>query len=86
MFPAWRVRGAVPFCCHINDNCCNQALALIDLFEAILMPRTRSVRQRVENVAPVIKANTLHGIDNPGCIKLLIRNGVVVFPFLLELL
>lgn len=50
------------------------------------MPRTRSVRQRVKNVASVIKADTLYSIDNPGCIKLLVRNGVVVFPLPLELL
>lgn len=50
------------------------------------MPRARSLRQRVENIASVIKTNTLYGIDYPGCINLLVRNRVVVFPFPLELL
>ena len=49
------------------------------------MPRTHSIRQRVESVASVVEGNTLHRIDNPGCLKLLVRNGVVVCPFPLEL-
>jgi len=30
------------------------------------MPRTRSVRERIQHIASVIKAHTLDGIDNPG--------------------
>jgi hypothetical protein len=49
------------------------------------MPRTRSVRQRGEGVASVIEGNTFCDIDNSGCVKLLVRNVMVVFPFTLEL-
>ncbi len=52
--------------CSMGTSLLKPAISLIDLLDALLIPRIRIVGQGTQNVAAVIKAHTFNGIDNSG--------------------